>query len=151
MRPTPDAARNPDQIAIMAYLSGFVLTTLVFLVSFWYRPPDVPTVVLCTLKSTTGMDCPTCGMTRAFCALAKGEWQRALQFHPLSPAVFALFGWWWLRSLLYLLGKGSWVSQVESRIPPLWAVLAVAAAMLISWIVKLWLQYSASMKGWILG
>jgi hypothetical protein len=140
MRPTPDTPKAPDQIAIMAYLSGFVLTTLVFLVSFWYRPPDVPTVVLCTLKSTTGMDCPTCGMTRAFCALAKGEWQRALRFHPLSPAVFALFGWWWLRSLLHLLGKGTWVNRVETWFPPLLTVLVVVTGVLVSWLFKLWFQ-----------
>jgi hypothetical protein len=140
MRPTPDTSKASDQIAIMAYLSGFVFTTLVFLVSFWYRPPDVPTVVLCTLKSTTGMDCPTCGMTRAFCALAKGEWQRALRFHPLSPVVFALFGWWWLRSLLHLLGKGDWVNRVETWFPPLLTVLVVVTGMLVSWLFKLWFQ-----------
>ncbi|MFQ3582474.1 MAG: DUF2752 domain-containing protein [Chloracidobacterium sp.] len=129
-----------NRTAMMAYLSGLVFTTAVFVVSLWYRPPDVPTLSLCTLKVTTGIDCPTCGLTRAFCALAKGEWQRALHFHPMSPVIFALFGWWWLRCLLYLLGKHVWVKQVEAWFPPFLTMLIVVVGILFSWVLKLSLR-----------
>lgn len=141
MRRTPDTSINRrDRTAMMAYSAALVFTTAVFVVSAVYRPPDAPTVTLCTLKNTTGLDCPTCGLTRAFCALAKGEWTRALRFHPMSPVVFALFGWWWLRSLLHLTGRGRWVGRVEAWFPPLPTVLVAAAGLLVGWAFKLWLR-----------
>ncbi|OYT70215.1 MAG: hypothetical protein CFK52_11720 [Chloracidobacterium sp. CP2_5A] len=141
MKLTPDTSSSRlERVAMMAYLSGFVLTTAVFIVSVLYQPPDAPTVTLCTLKNATGIDCPTCGLTRAFCALAKGEWVRALRFHPMSPAIFALFGWWWLRSLLYLVGKGRWVEPVEAWFPPLLTILVVTVGLLVGWALKLWLR-----------
>ncbi len=124
----------------MAYLAGFVFTSAVFVTSVFYQPPDAPTVTLCALKNATGLDCPTCGLTRAFCALAKGEWTRALRFHPMSPAIFALFGWWWLRSLLYLVGRGSWAGRVEAWFPLFPTILVVAAGLLLGWALKLWLR-----------
>lgn len=124
----------------MAYWTAFVFTTAVFVVSVVYHPPDTPTVTLCTLKNSTGFDCPTCGLTRAFCALAKGEWTRALRFHPMSPVVFALFGWWWLRSLWYLIGRGNWVRRVERWLPLLPTVLVVVAGILGAWLFKFWIR-----------
>ncbi|MCS7078695.1 MAG: DUF2752 domain-containing protein [Chloracidobacterium sp.] len=125
---------------MMAYLAGFLFTSAVFIVSVLYQPPDTPTVTLCTLKTTTGIDCPTCGLTRAFCALAKGQWTRALRFHPMSPVIFTLFGWWWLRSLLHLMGRSRWVQRVEGWFPPWPTVLVIAAGLLIGWAFKLKLQ-----------
>ncbi|MBI5836464.1 MAG: DUF2752 domain-containing protein [Candidatus Eisenbacteria bacterium] len=46
----------------------------------------------CPLHQWTGMDCPTCGMTRSFVALAHGQLDRSLHFHPLGPVLFALSG-----------------------------------------------------------
>jgi len=46
-------------------------------------------VVLCPFRQLTGLPCPGCGMTRALNALAHGQWELALSFHPLSPIVAA--------------------------------------------------------------
>jgi hypothetical protein len=52
--------------------------------------PDEPAIQLCAFRWITGRPCPLCGMTRALGYLAKGNWQRAVEFHALSPIVFAL-------------------------------------------------------------
>jgi hypothetical protein len=47
-----------------------------------------PPFLYCGFHWLTGRPCPLCGMTRALSFLAKGSWEMALSFHPLSPLVF---------------------------------------------------------------
>lgn len=44
---------------------------------------------LCWFRRVVGLDCPFCGMTRSFVALAHGELAAALRFHPAGPLLFA--------------------------------------------------------------
>jgi hypothetical protein len=46
--------------------------------------------VLCPLRAMLGLPCPSCGLTRAFCALAHFDLGAALHYHALSPLLFAL-------------------------------------------------------------
>jgi hypothetical protein len=63
------------------------LTTMFIIASLW-NPPDDPLIVLCPFRALTHHPCPGCGMTRAFCALAHGEFWRAVKFNALSPLLF---------------------------------------------------------------
>jgi hypothetical protein len=45
--------------------------------------------VACPSHALFGVDCPFCGMTRSFVALAHGEIGRAFAFHPAGPLLFA--------------------------------------------------------------
>jgi len=38
---------------------------------------------LCYLKSTIGLPCPGCGLTRAYLSLLNGNFKKAFHFHPL--------------------------------------------------------------------
>ena len=69
--------------------------TAILTISFMWRPPDDPTFILCPFRALTGMPCPGCGMTRAFCALGHGELIKAVRFNPLSPFLYlaAIVGW----------------------------------------------------------
>lgn len=44
----------------------------------------------CFSKSILGLDCPGCGLTRSFVALAHGDWRGAIALHAIGPALFAL-------------------------------------------------------------
>ena len=44
--------------------------------------------ILCPLRGLLGIPCPSCGLTRAFCALSHFELREALRYHALSPLVF---------------------------------------------------------------
>lgn len=75
---------------------------------WWLSPPDEPSFRFCPFYWFTGRPCPLCGITRAFCALAKGHWSEALRFHALSPLAFVMFfslfwNWRW-RAQLWTLG-----------------------------------------------
>jgi hypothetical protein len=49
----------------------------------WLTSP--PAIPLCGFHWLTGRPCPLCGLTRAFFALARGQWAEALHWHALSP------------------------------------------------------------------
>jgi hypothetical protein len=88
---------------------------------------------VCFVRRATGVSCPGCGMTRALASLARGEWERAYSFHPLSfvVAVELVAGW---------LAWGAW--RLRDR--PLVArstvnatLIANAGALLLVWAVRL--------------
>lgn len=47
---------------------------------------------LCPFAALTGWPCPGCGLTRASLALLQGQFERALQLHPLVPVLLPLLG-----------------------------------------------------------
>jgi len=50
----------------------------------------VPLPELCTMKRLWGIDCPGCGMTRAFISLAHGDVAAALSYNPAAVWLFAM-------------------------------------------------------------
>ena len=44
----------------------------------------------CLITLLIGQRCPGCGLTRAFTQLWLGHFQKAIEFNPLSPLVFAV-------------------------------------------------------------
>jgi hypothetical protein len=43
---------------------------------------------LCWFRSVFDRDCPLCGMTRSFVALAHGDLAASIRFHPAGPLLF---------------------------------------------------------------
>jgi hypothetical protein len=61
---------------------------IVLAVSYLYAPYVHDGPVVCLLRGLVGIPCPSCGLTRAFCALAHLELRQALHYHALSPLLF---------------------------------------------------------------
>lgn len=62
---------------------------LVFAASALFTPETLPATEVCTLHRLTGLPCPGCGMTRAFCAITHGQFARAWLFNPFSFVFYA--------------------------------------------------------------
>ena len=119
---------------IVAFPAGMVAVELL--------PPGGPPV--CLFRALTHLDCPSCGMTRAFRSLGKLDVRKAIGYNPLSPAVFLgalvcwgyaiaqvcrggrlrLPAWWvrwqprlvWMALLVYLLvGIGRMACELAAR------------------------------------
>ena len=84
-----------DRIAVAALPAGALAFRAV------YPPEGGPRLMFCPFRVLTGLVCPLCGMTRAMASLGHGQWQKAIDYHPLSPlvmaSVVAWLGWNLLR------------------------------------------------------
>ncbi len=60
-----------------------------FLLSAWLL-----TQTTCVFRSTIGIPCPGCGLSRAFVYLLQGQWRQALLYHPLFWLVPPVFLTW---------------------------------------------------------
>ncbi len=90
---------------------------------------------LCTFRVLTGKPCPTCGMTRATCALVSGEWAKATQYHPLVvPFWGALVAILWTHFVLPLSEKTERWRRLS-----LWAFLTVVGCGLLIRVIE-WLR-----------
>ena len=75
-------------------LSGLAGLAGLAVLHLWTPSGDAATAV-CLLRRFFHLPCPGCGMTRAFAALAKGDWAAAITLHPLAPilACELVAGW----------------------------------------------------------
>ena len=62
-----------------------VLAAAVLLPTGWESP-----VPLCIVKGLTGLDCPGCGMTRAFLFIGHGRFADAAALHPASILAYLI-------------------------------------------------------------
>jgi len=89
----------------------------------------------CLLRSATGLPCATCGMTRSFCAIGRGELGAAFARHPLGPVLYGFFALVMLRSAAVAIA-GRRVVRWSGR-ALLWIGAALAAAIVVVWVVHL--------------
>jgi hypothetical protein len=66
------------------------LAALAIVGSFLYRPGDLPAFAICWFRALTGLPCPGCGLTRAFCAISHGEFAAAWKFNPFGFLFYLL-------------------------------------------------------------
>ena len=91
---------------------------------------------ICFWRLTTGTDCPGCGLTRCFVAMAHGDWARAWHFHPVGLMLFVVV----LAQVPYRavqlrrLARG----QDELKHPALDAILwLLVAGFFVQWLLKI--------------
>jgi hypothetical protein len=88
-------------------------------------------IEVCATRRFTGLACPGCGLTRAFAALARGDWAAAWSFHPFALLLAAQGGAAWLASGWRLL-RGL-ALEVPSRLLTA-ALVGNGAGMLALWL-----------------
>jgi len=101
-------------------------------------PPGGHPVTICALRNLTGFPCPTCGMTRSFCHIARGELAAAAgreDGHPLGPLVFLMFAVLLARSTV-MAATGRACLDGAARLM-IWAIVPLALAVLALWGVRL--------------
>ena len=93
-------------------------------------------VPLCLFRWVTGLPCPSCGMTRAFHAIAHGDLSAALHLNLASPLVFAGTATIALLGAAQALG-GPDILSVTWRNTKLAIVPLTLAAMVAAWTANL--------------
>jgi len=89
---------------------GWAAMAAVIAASFVYESSPLSGEILCVSRRITGYACPGCGLTRAFCAMARLEVGAAFGFHLAGP-------WLWLTAA----GAVVWAPlQKALGLTPLW-------------------------------
>ena len=126
-------------IFLVAALTVIVLSFTMTLIgpSLVYLPGSaVPLPESCTARLLFGIDCPGCGLTRAFISISNGEFANAWKFNPASFVVY-----------LFVVVQLPWQSFQLSRIlrgrpcvEEIWIYILpalVAILLLTQWLVRL--------------
>lgn len=77
----------------------------------------------CILHHFTGLYCPGCGGTRAFIALAHGQFLKSLYYHPLVLYVAVCFTWYLLKQITKAIGGG----KISIPMPDSKVLISIAA------------------------
>jgi hypothetical protein len=77
------------------YCGIFLLFSAILITSYFYHADPNPKISVCMFYNLTKLPCPGCGLTRSFCAIAKGHITESFSFHIFGPLLFAsvIFGW----------------------------------------------------------
>lgn len=103
-------------------LAGLILLwPAAFAALYFYRPVVLDGPVLCPVRLGSGIPCPGCGLTRAFCFMTHGEFEPALRFNPLAPLLVA-----YLAALWVYYAVAAWRGS-----PPAWPTERIAVAMIL--------------------
>ncbi len=72
----------------------------------WVESRPLTGPVTCTIRVLSGVDCPGCGLTRAFRAMGRLQVAEAFGYNPCGPALFLLACAGWLVALAMLASRG---------------------------------------------
>jgi hypothetical protein len=86
----PRTQSTPGNVALRA---GWVLLGIAVLLTLAIIPTEVLArgPVICVWKNLYGIDCPTCGMTRAFSCVLHGKFLHAFAYNKLVVVFFPVY------------------------------------------------------------
>lgn len=120
---------------------AFAAITAIFVASALWRPADDGGFIVCVVRRATGLPCPGCGLTRSFCAIAKGQVERGFAFHWLGPALFLVAGVYWVRGAALLAGWRGAVARFDETVIRWRLPIAMIAALIVTWVLRLVVDY----------
>lgn len=126
----PSEGRRNEWIGVMAL-------TVILVASVIWHPHDEGGFVFCLIRRFTGLPCPGCGLTRSFCALAKGDVARSFGFHWLGPLLFVMACCYWVRGVAAVAGFDAGVARFDALVAKWRVGPIVVVLMLVVWIVRL--------------
>lgn len=109
----------------------------VLLAGIWFRAVGYEVLrplLVCSIRSRTGIPCPGCGGTRALISFFTGYFLQSIRYHPAIVFSFCAYIHF---MLLYMYRYRNKKSEYERRIPVEWYAYLLAALILGQWFVKL--------------
>lgn len=83
-----DSLKAP-YVTINLVLAGVIM--IIFIYSGFFNPDENSYPVQCAYELTTGMECPSCGMSHSFSYLIRGDLDSALLWNGYSLRLFIFF------------------------------------------------------------
>jgi hypothetical protein len=108
----------------------FIALSIALLLPLALGPASLPPFTICLFHRLTGLDCPGCGLTRAFLSAGRGHWSEAFALNPLGP-----LAWLWTVWLFLMNGVRLATGRPAPRIG-IRPFGAGAVLLLLVWIVR---------------
>ena len=83
---------------------------------------------LCWFRAALHIECPFCGMTRSFVALAHGDALAAIRFHPAGPLLFVAMAVALMAIVMAFLRRGQPLVERRSFVTAFEAIVVVCMA-----------------------
>lgn len=117
-----------------ARLIVLLMGSWAFWIAVMYTPENPPPGLVCGFKKSTGIECPSCGITRGLTSLAHGRFRDA--HHYYSP-VFLVFPGVCIALIGAVLPDRIWRRLMQTR----WftAGLALGGGTTVLWILGRWI------------
>jgi hypothetical protein len=115
----------------LGILSGVLALSVV------WHPLDDGGFVICPFRNATGLPCLACGLTRSFCAIAKGHVERGFEFHWLGPALFLAACVYWVRGAAAVAGYEAAVARFDDAVRRWRLARITVVALVVAWVVRL--------------
>lgn len=144
---SPDAGRTHSDVwprlLIIGVSLGVILLSMLLSLGSEREQVLLPLIgrplpPLCQLKLFTGLDCPGCGLTRSFIALAHGQWRDSFRFNLAGPLWFAFIG----MQIPYQAWQLSRISRGNRPLDLSWwgqgLLYVCLAALILQWVVRQW-------------
>lgn len=119
-------------VLLLSFLMNVVGTNQVFLPGFIFPLPES-----CTSRIWFGIDCPACGLTRAFISISHGRLVDAWQFNAASFLVylFVLVQIPWQSYQIWRMSNG------RPSVDEIWLYylpITMTFALILQWVFRLW-------------
>jgi hypothetical protein len=108
----------------------FILTA-----GFWLTAADFPSESMCIFRHVLHLDCPGCGLSRAFLLIPRGYWQEALAFNAGSVPLYFFFAYLFVQQGSEHVIKRGLRYKIPQETLALW-ILAIVLILLGQWVYK---------------
>ena len=125
------------RVAPRAETTVLGMLTGVLALSVVWHPADDGGFVICPFRNATGLPCLACGLTRSFCAIAKGHVERGFEFHTLGPVLFLVACVYWLRGVAVVAGYDGAVERFDATVRRWRLARVLVVAFVVAWVVRL--------------
>jgi len=109
----------------------------IFLFAYFY--PQIPfanRATFCAVRHFLGVDCPGCGLTRSFVALAHSDLRGSLDLHPMGVIIAVWLLYIFFRAV-YAVMLGRWPRTILTQNVRDIILYAFLIGLIVQWIAKL--------------
>ena len=115
---------------------AWVIGLLIILAYSVFVNPVESKIATCQFSELTGLDCPTCGISRSFYSVSHFRLNEAFDYHPLGPVLFIIFILLLIHFLFELILKKD-IQITKGIINIRWLLGAFIGLWFMVWILKI--------------
>ena len=116
-------------------VAWILILLIIMIYSVWVNPAE-SNITTCRFHELTGLDCPTCGISRSFFAFSRFNFLDAFKYHIFGPALFTLLLILLIYFAIELVTKNN-IKIVSTYIKFKWLTGILISTWIVTWLFKI--------------